>query len=450
MCSGRRSGSASMSTATGSPSASASSARMRPCSPRIAGCRPRAISRSSRRPVSSSRAASSSSVGRRLRVRGQPRPGEAQLEHDRDEALLRAVVEVALEPAALVVAGPDQARARGDQVGAGLSAGDGERGQLAEGDEPVLGVGGQRVLAGDRDGAPERAGHDDRHGRGRAIADAEDRVGHLAGEPAPVVHTRRRSRLQHARDRRVRLGRQPLADAEDVDAVAVVAPDDGGRVVALVAHDDRGVDVQDPRALLGHRHEDALGADLRGDERGHAPQRALLGGQPADLRELGPGVAFQRVVVLARLAVGEVDPGGDERLGHAVGPAIGLFDHAMRRRPPSLLSQWPTCGAGVPVVQTYSRNSPKASRSSGGMTKSRASRPISSWRRKPVARSHASLKSRIRPSRSRTQTSDCVASVRVRAKDSPTGNSAGWLGSSIVGPLRVAAPLARSQVCRAN
>jgi hypothetical protein len=131
-------------------------------------------------------------------------------------------------------------------------------------------------------------------------------------------------------------------------------------------------------------------------------------------------------------------------------PAMGLFDHAMRRRPPSFVSQWPTCGLGVPVFHTYSRNSPNASRSSGGMTKSRASRPISSSRRKPVARSHASLKSRIRPSRSRTQTSDCVASVRILAKDSPTGNSADCPGSSIVGRLSVAAPQISPEVRTAN
>ena len=128
--------------------------------------------------------------------------------------------------------------------------------------------------------------------------------------------------------------------------------------------------------------------------------------------------------------------------GAPPGPAIGLFDHAISRRPPSLVCQWPTCGLGVPVFHTYARNSPKASRSSGGITKSRASRPSSSSRRKPVARSHASLNSRILPSRSSTQTSDCVASVRIRAKDSPTGNSSDWRGSSIVGGLRVATNVA--------
>ena len=112
--------------------------------------------------------------------------------------------------------------------------------------------------------------------------------------------------------------------------------------------------MQDARALLRHRHEDALGADLGGDERGHAPQRPLLGGQAADLGELGRGVALERalLLVLAPLAIGEVDPGRDERRGLPSAPAIGLLDHAMSRRPPSLVSQWPTCGLGVPVCQT--------------------------------------------------------------------------------------------------
>ena len=92
--------------------------------------------------MSSSRDGVLEQVGRGVGVRGQPRPREAQLEHDRDEALLGAVVQVALELAPLVVAGADQARARRDEVGAGLGAGDGERGQLAERDEAVLAVGG--------------------------------------------------------------------------------------------------------------------------------------------------------------------------------------------------------------------------------------------------------------------------------------------------------------------
>ena len=82
------------------------------------------------------RAAPRLASGRRV----QPRPREPQLERDGDEPLLGAVVEVALEPAALLVAGLDEPRARRDEVGAGLGAGDRERGELAERAEPVLGV----------------------------------------------------------------------------------------------------------------------------------------------------------------------------------------------------------------------------------------------------------------------------------------------------------------------
>src|SRR6266540_5376347 len=53
------------------------------------------------------------------------------------------------------------------------------------------------------------------------------------------------------------------------------------------------------------------------------------------------------------------------------------------------------------------------------MTKSRASHPTTSPREKPVTRSHASLKNRIRASLSRTQTSDIVVSVRTLANSSP-------------------------------
>src|SRR5947208_2740308 len=75
--------------------------------------------------------------------------------------------------------------------------------------------------------------------------------------------------------------------------------------------------------------------------------------------------------------------------------------------------------------------SPNASASSGGMTKSRALPPSTSSRVNPVARSQASLKKRIRPSRSSTQTRDCVVSVRTLANSSPRTKSVTWARSSI-------------------
>src|SRR5262245_29360288 len=70
----------------------------------------------------------------------------------------------------------------------------------------------------------------------------------------------------------------------------------------------------------------------------------------------------------------------------------------------------------------YASPSPKASASSGGMTNSRASRPTTSSREKPVVRSHASLKNKMRPARSRTQMSDLVVSVSTLANSSPRTN----------------------------
>ena len=46
----------------------------------------------------------------------QLRLGEPERERERDEPLLRAVVEVALQPAALLVRGLDDPRARGAQL----------------------------------------------------------------------------------------------------------------------------------------------------------------------------------------------------------------------------------------------------------------------------------------------------------------------------------------------
>ena len=98
-------------------------------------------------------------VVEQLGVSGSAHPGARHPQHqrERDEPLLRAVVQVALEPPALLVAGLDEPRARGDQVRARLRARHRQRHQLAELPEPVLGFRRERVLAGDRDRAPQRA-----------------------------------------------------------------------------------------------------------------------------------------------------------------------------------------------------------------------------------------------------------------------------------------------------
>ena len=129
-----------------------------PARVRIAGCRPRAISRSSSSPTPSSCSDSLEQLRRDLRARLQLRLRDAQLDRDRHEMLLRAVVEVALQPAPLLVARPrHEPRARRDQVRAGLRARDRQRHQLAERAQPALGVVRERLLARDRDRAPQRA-----------------------------------------------------------------------------------------------------------------------------------------------------------------------------------------------------------------------------------------------------------------------------------------------------
>ena len=91
----------------------------------------------------------------RLRVAvGDLPPDQAQGERERDEPLLRAVVQVALEPAPLVVARRDDARARCRQLLARLGVGQRERDELGEVGDPLLGSRRQRLLLDRRDHAP--------------------------------------------------------------------------------------------------------------------------------------------------------------------------------------------------------------------------------------------------------------------------------------------------------
>ena len=194
-----------------------------------AGCRPRAISRSSARPVSSSRERVVEQLrGAPRRRRLEPRPREPQHQRDGHEALLGAVVEVALEPPPLLVAGLHDAGARGDEVRARLRARDRQRRQLAERAEPVLGVGRQRVLARDRDRAPQRARDDDRRRRGRAVAACGTSPPRSRPSSPPQSSTRAGAGGTRARapSAESSSAADPLAEAEDVDVVAVVAADD--------------------------------------------------------------------------------------------------------------------------------------------------------------------------------------------------------------------------------
>ena len=69
---------------------------------------------------------------RGLRVAVELRGDHAQLERHRDEALLGAVVQVALEPHAFGVADLDEARPRCGQLLVGVGIGQGLRDELGE------------------------------------------------------------------------------------------------------------------------------------------------------------------------------------------------------------------------------------------------------------------------------------------------------------------------------
>ena len=137
------------------------------------------------------------------RILGQPRLGDAKPELERDQALLRAVVEVPLEPPPLGVARLDDARARRGQLLARLRVGERDRDEARELLEPLLDAGREPAGAAavrDRGGAPEPPRHHDRSGHSRA---------HLGGEHVLVkvgrlrlqVDPRRSARLRDARDR---------------------------------------------------------------------------------------------------------------------------------------------------------------------------------------------------------------------------------------------------------
>ena len=96
-------------------SASDSSAASSPRSVRIAGWSPRASSRSSWSASASSVAGAGEDLRGGLRV-GELRLGEPERERQRDEPLLRAVVQVALEPPPLRVGRLDETRARPAQL----------------------------------------------------------------------------------------------------------------------------------------------------------------------------------------------------------------------------------------------------------------------------------------------------------------------------------------------
>ena len=179
---------------------------------RIAGWIPRASSRSSSRPSASSSLACASSSAAASGSAGQLRLGEAKAESERDEALLCTIVKVPLEPLPLGVAGLDDARARRGQLLAGLRVCERDGDEVREFLEASLDVGWESLglVEGDRGGAPESPGDNDRSRHSRAHA-RRDHVLLDVGRLVLQVDPRGSTGMRDARDRTA-LKRQAYAE----------------------------------------------------------------------------------------------------------------------------------------------------------------------------------------------------------------------------------------------
>ena len=209
---------------------------------------------------------------------GAEPPGQqAQLDREADQALLRAVVQVALELAARGVGRLDDPRARLLELDARVDVGDRLPDQLGERVQALLGVGGERLIgAPGRDRAPQLALDVDRRahaGPHPELADLlrvrafEVGVGVGAGRTAGALDL-----LHHGAgielDRgghleRLQPGRGPVAEHGR-----------GARAVEAGGHRRVGLEV--PRDLARDEVQHVLGRGVAGDQRRHAPQRLDL------------------------------------------------------------------------------------------------------------------------------------------------------------------------------
>ena len=272
-----------ISTGTGARSASAEIAGARPRSVSTAGWMPRASSRSSADASASSLPRRSRNGRRGVRVLLDARARHPHLERQRDEPLLRAVVQVALDLAAGRVGGLDDARARrAHLLGAGLL-------DLALA---------QRLL-----------------GRA-ALGDVEDR----AVAPQPPAGARDEvAAVEHPADLAVGADdpvlereRPPSSDARSTAVahlLAVVGVEDAEQRPPLAGDEVRGRVAGDPLDLVADQLERVVGVPGRAVDRagdvGHqrAHERvvgALLGGAQAGARpreQLGAAERAVQVVV---------------------------------------------------------------------------------------------------------------------------------------------------------
>ena len=248
---------------------------------------PRASSRSSAEASVSSLPTRSRNGAGELRVLVDPRPRHAHLERQRDEPLLRAVVQVALDLAARGVGRLDDARARGVQLLVARPLDLAGSGRLLGG--PPLGHVEHRAVAPQ---AAAGAGHE---------LPAVEHPAHLAvGADDPVLEAERLAVVARVVQRRLDL--RPVVGMDDAPERALLAGDEVRRRIArdpldLVA-DQLEREVRVPcRAVDGARHVDhqrahdrVVGALLGGAQAGARPREQLGAGERAVQVVVGAGV----------------------------------------------------------------------------------------------------------------------------------------------------------------
>src|SRR5215218_4051129 len=247
-----------------------------------------------------------------LWIRGQLSLGEAQGERQRDESLLRAIVEIAFQPPPLLVAGGYQAGPRRLQLPARLLVREGERDEPCERVEPLLCSGPEGVRRYQRrdDNAPQAARHRDRcrdEGADSVLLETRCEL-----RPCLVIDPDRTSGLVHQMDRvprhangfadvdgaRIRTSLGPPADAD-----RLLAP----RFIAEELHVMRAEQAPD---LFGNEVEDLFGPPLAGNGERDAVEGSLfhflplaVGDITNDEEELVLSARYETALLVAQVAL---------------------------------------------------------------------------------------------------------------------------------------------------
>ena len=245
------------------------------------------------------------------------------LEPQRDEPLLRAVVQIPLDPPARLVRCGDDPGARRGELSRGLRVRHGDGDELGEGLQALLGAGGEALvprLDGER--APRPPADDDRDGQRRPDPHLADLLGERAADLAVGRRDRPAGRWPaRSRGRSVARASSGSPRPRGPDR-APGTGDDRHHAVRIEPDDHRGDGSEHARDLGPDRGYDLRRGRVAGDEGRDPPQGGLV------LEQLGDLGAALGVRDRGGDELGEV---GDLRLGARRERALALRrgrDHA--------------------------------------------------------------------------------------------------------------------------